>query len=95
MKDKQPEQYFFTTQVQSDKPINKASFDNELNVIYIKADHIFHKHIRTHTFRGTIRTDFLKSTPIDMIKEIWGHKDMKTTLQYKRGQLHPIEVKKV
>ena len=95
MKDKQPEQYLFTTQVQFDRPINRSSFDHELNQILIKASQRFHKHIRTHSFRATIITDFLKSTPIDVVKEIIGHKDIKTTLQYKRGAIDPMQVKRV
>ena len=51
---------------------------------------MFSKHIRTHTFCASIITYFLKSTPIDVVKEIVGHKDIKTTLQYKRGNIEPL-----
>ena len=95
MKDKNREQFFFTTQNTLDKPINRSSFDTELNHILIKASQLFDKHIRTHSFRASIITDFLKSTFIDVVKEFIGHKSIKTTLQYKRGQLNEVEVKNI
>jgi len=34
-------------------------------------------------------------TPIDVVKEIIGHKDIKTTLQYKIPQITNIQMKQV
>lgn len=95
MFDKERDSFFFTTQNRSDKPINRSSFDHELNQILAKASDIFSKHLRTHSFRASIITDFLKSTPIDVVKEIVGHKDIGTTLQYKRGNIEKIQMKSV
>ena len=36
--------------------------------------------IRTHSFRATIITDLLESTPIDEVKALMGHKNISTTL---------------
>lgn len=82
MKDKNREDFLFTTQANLQKPINRSSFDQEINQILAA---FFQKHIRTHTFRASIITDLLKETRIDIVKEVIGHKDIKTTLQYKRG----------
>ena len=87
MIDKERDNFFFTTQKQFDKPINRSSFDAELNSILTKASEKFGKHIRTHSFRTSIITDFLKDTPIDVVKEVMGHKDIKTTYQYKKGNV--------
>jgi len=95
MESKNDEQYLFTTTANLHKPINRSSFDTELNKVLIKASHKFQKHIRTHSFRASIITDFLKSTPIDVVKEIIGHKDIKTTLHYKRGDITPQQLRSV
>jgi len=95
MFDKDRDSYFFTTQSRLDKPINRSSFDHELNLILAKASEKFSKHLRTHSFRASMITDFLKSTPIDIVKEIVGHKDIGTTLQYKRGGIDAIQMKSV
>lgn len=95
MFDKDRDSYFFTTQSRLDKPINRSSFDHELNQILAKASEKFSKHLRTHSFRASMITDFLKSTPIDIVKEIVGHKDIGTTLQYKRGGIDAIQMKSV
>ena len=92
---KERDSFFFTTQKNTDKPINRSSFDNELNNVLSKASEKYSKHIRTHSFRASIITDFLKSTPIDVVKEIVGHKDIGTTLQYKRGNIDEIQIKKI
>ena len=92
---KERDSFFFTTQNNTEKPINRSSFDNELNHVLSKASEKYSKHIRTHSFRASIITDFLKNTPIDVVKEIVGHKDIGTTLQYKRGNLDNIQIKKI
>ncbi len=82
MRDKQDNQFFFTTQVNFEKPIHRASFDNEINAILIKASEMLGKHIRSHSFRATLITNYLKETPIDVVKEIVGHKDIKSTYPF-------------
>lgn len=95
MMHKERDYFFFTTQNRSDKPINRSYFDTELNNVLMKTSEIYSKHIRTHSFMASITTDFFKSTPIYVIKEIVGHKDIGTTLQYKRTTINPIQMKKV
>lgn len=95
MKDKNQEQFLFTTIVKFDKPINRSSFDSELNQVLTKASHKFNKHIRTHSFRASLISDFLKSTLVDIVKEIVGHKDIKTTLQYKKENFDNSQIKKI
>lgn len=90
MRDKDDNQYLFTTQVSFDKSIHRASFDNKRYTVLIKASHELGKHFRINSFRATLITNYLKDTPIEIAKEIVGHKDIKTTLQYKRGQIQPL-----
>lgn len=87
MTDKDREGFLFTTQKDLQKPINRSSFDAELNAVLVRACDLFHKHIRTHSFRATIITDYLKDNPIDVVKEIIGHRDIATTVSYKRGSI--------
>ena len=47
------------------KPINRSSFDQEVNQILVKASAFFQKYIRCHSFRPSIINDLLKDTPID------------------------------
>jgi hypothetical protein len=95
MVNKERDSFFFTTQKRLDKPINRSSFDTELNSVLIRALEIFSKYLRTHSFRASIITDFLKSTVIDVVKKIVSYKDIGTTLQYKRGNIDSIQMKKV
>lgn len=85
MEDKEGNLFFFTTQIQLDKAINRSSFDNELNKILKKASLDLHKHIRTHSFRATIISDLLVTTPIQIVQEMVGHRNIKTTVQYNRN----------
>lgn len=95
MEDKKDDQFFFTTQVNFEKAIHRASFDNEINNVLKNASEKLGKHLRSHSFRATLITNYLKETPIELVKEIVGHKDIKTTLQYKRGNIEPLMLKKV
>lgn len=92
MADKNRDGFLFTLKVNLEKAIDRTSFDHEINNILIKASQVFHKHIRTHSFRASIITDFLKRTPIDVVKQVMGHKDIKTTFQYKRGSISEIQL---
>jgi len=76
MADKNRDGFLFTLKVNLEKAIDRTSFDHEINNILIKASQVFHNHIRTHSFRASIITDFLKSTPIDVVKQVMGHKDI-------------------
>lgn len=85
----------FTTEKSPDKSITRASFDNELNVILKECSLFLGKHLRTHSFRATFITDLLKSTPIDVVKDVVGHSDIKSTLTYKRSRLSKETIQKV
>ena len=76
-------------------PISREFFDRELNNILTKASVILEKHLRTHSFRATMIPELLKSTPIDEVKEVMGHKSIATTLEYKRGRLSSNAIKKI
>lgn len=95
MADKEGTQPLFTTQAQLEKPINRSSFDNELNRVLEKASLALHKHIRTHSFRATIITELLETTPIQVVKDIIGHRSIKTTVQYNRNKITEQQLDKV
>ena len=95
MTDKNIDSFVFTTQKNLHKPINRSSFDTEINDVLVKASQLFDKHIRTHSFRASIITDYLKDNPIDLVKEIIAHKSIATTLHYKRGSVDDIKMKNV
>lgn len=69
----------FTTQVCFSKSIDRTSLEKELNAALTKASEMFRKHIRTHSFRATLITNYLQRTPIDIVKDVIGHRDIKTT----------------
>lgn len=85
----------FTTAKDFTKPIARDNFDKELNQILTAASAQLQKHLRTHSFRATIITELLKSSPIDDVKEIIGHKSISSTLQYKRSRLQPRQMDKM
>ena len=92
---KKDDGFLFTTQTRFDKPINRSSFDTEINHILMKAGDKLYKHIRTHSFRASIIKHLLKDTAIDVVKNIIGHKDINATLQYKKNHSDLIEIEKV
>lgn len=85
----------FTTAKDFTKPIARENFDKELNQILITASAQLQKHLRTHSFRATIITELLKTSPIDDVKEIIGHKSISSTLEYKRSRLQPRQMDKM
>ena len=85
MLDKSELDPFFTTQSCLTKSIDRTSFNKELNKVLTKASLEFGKHIRTHSFRATLITNYLDSTPIEQVQDLVGHRDIKTTAIYKRG----------
>ena len=87
MLNKEPFMPLFTTQACFEKAINRSSLDKEINSVLTKGSEKLGKHIRTHLFRGTIITNYLQRTPIDVVKDVIGHKDIKTTALYKRSKL--------
>ena len=58
--------------------------DKEVNNILVNPSERLEKNIRTHSFRASIISDFFKTAPVDIVKEVIGHKDIKTTLLYKK-----------
>lgn len=87
MLNKEPFMPLFTTQACFDKAINRTSLDKEINSVLTKASEKLGKHIRTHSFRATIITNYLQRTPIEVVKDVIGHNDIKTTALYKRSKL--------
>src|SRR3569623_58194 len=85
----------FTTAKDFTKPIARDNFDKELNQILTTASAQLQKHIRTHSFRATIITELLKTSPIDDVKEIIGHRSISSTLEYKRSRLQPRQMDKM
>jgi site-specific recombinase XerD len=94
-KEKREDQPVFSPLNNPNKSLPRVNFDKELNSILAKASEKLEKHIRTHSFRATIITDLLKSTPIDEVKDIIGHKAISSTLEYKRTRLQPSQVIKI
>lgn len=68
------------------QPIDRTSFNKQINSLLIKASIILEKNIRSHSFRATFVTDLLEeSVPIEKVKDIVGHSDIKTTETYRRS----------
>lgn len=95
MINKQDDMPFFTTQVCFNKPIDRTSFEKKLNNVLTKASEIFRKHIRTHSFRATLITNYLERTPIDVVKDVIGHRDIKTPFLYKKSKLDKSQFQRV
>ena len=57
--------------------------------------YMFRKHIWTHSFRATLITNYLQKTPIDIVKDVIGHKDIKSTALYKTSKLDREQFQKV
>ena len=51
--------------------------------------------LRTHSFRATIITELLETTPIQVVKDIIGHRSIKTTVQYNRNKVTEQQLYKV
>lgn len=95
MVNKETSMPLFTTQVCFEKPIDRTSLDKEINTVLTKASEKLGKHIRTHSFRATIITNYLHETPIDVVKDVVGHKDIKTTALYKRSKVDKHQIRLV
>lgn len=88
-------QFIFTAQSDNSKPISRENYDKELNITLKEASVVLGKHLRTHSFRATFITDLLKSTPLHKVRDIIGHKDIKSTFTYSRGALTREHINKV
>jgi site-specific recombinase XerD len=95
MVNKEQSMPLFTTQVCFQKPIDRTSLDKEINTVLTKASDKLGKHIRTHSFRATIITNYLHETPVDVVQHVVGHKDIKTTALYKKNQVNKEEMRGV
>ena len=95
-KDKSVSDRLFTSKDNFSKPIARQTFDEELNKVLIEVSSLTGKHIRTHSYRASLITDLLISkVPIDEVKEIIGHSDIKSTLTYKRSRLTDGQVESI
>nr|YP_009258528.1 putative phage integrase [Netrium digitus]ANI25550.1 putative phage integrase [Netrium digitus] len=80
----------------SRKHLERAYFDKQLNKVLIKASQKLGKNIRTHSFRTSFITDLLNSgVELSKIKDIIGHKDIKTTNKYIRCDLREDDLMKI
>lgn len=95
IRDKPDNAPLFTAAHDFTKHISTDTFERELNTILAKASSQLEKHLRTHSFRATIITELLVSTPIEDVKEVIGHKSISSTLEYKRSRLLPRQVDKI
>ncbi len=94
-KDKFNDSPLFSPIDDKNKSLPRESFDKELNKILNKASGKLEKYIRTHSFRATLITELLESTPIDQVKDIIGHRSINSTLEYKRSKLKPEQIKRI
>ena len=86
-KGKNDNDLLFTPLNYFNKPMQREFFDKELNDILKQASNQLGKFIRTHSFRATLITDLLQTTPIDQVKELIGHRSIASTIEYKRSTL--------
>lgn len=93
--DKTNDMPFFSAIDKKDQTLARENFDKELNCILKKASVLLEKHIRTHSFRATVITELLKSTPIEDVAEYMGHRSISSTLEYKRSRLTITQIKKI
>ena len=75
------------------KPIDRTSLDKEINGKVTKASDKVGQHIRTHSCSGTIITNYLQDTPLDIVKDVVKHKDIISTALYKRSKVDKEQIK--
>ena len=92
---KESQKSLFTSHKDKDRVIARETFDRQLNVILTKASTQLEKHLRTHSFRATFVIDLLQFTPIEHVRQLVGHKDISSTLEYKRNTLQPRQVDRI
>ena len=95
IRNKKGSDFLFSTPKNNELSFNSELFDRELNSILSKASALYEKHLRTHSFRATFITDLLESVQIEDVKEIIGHRNIATTLEYKRSRLSDSETKQL
>ena len=85
---KQDNDFFFTTQKTLHKPINRCSFDDELNTVLEKTSASFDRKqkLKTHSFRIKMIQDLLSVGELETVKNTVGHTDIKSTYIYKKGK---------
>lgn len=87
---KKKDDFLFTAMDQKDckKALGRSYFDNEVNMLLKKVSISLGKHIRSHSFRASFVTDMLENNiPINVVKEIVGHSDIKSTSTYQRSTI--------
>lgn len=85
----------FSSIESKDKAISIDNFEKELNSILREASITLEKFMRTHSFRATVITELLLSTPIEDVAEYIGHRSISSTLEYKRSRLSITQIKKI
>ena len=90
LKNREREDFIFTAipVKESNKVISlgRESFDRDLNRVLIQASNLLGKHFRTHSFRTSFITDLLATgVAIHDVKDVIGHRDIKSTYSYNRS----------
>jgi site-specific recombinase XerD len=89
---KQPQDPFFTNI--KGEPISRVLFNEQLNDALKAVACQIGKRIYTHSFRVTLITELLQAQPIQSVKRIIGHKDIRTTEIYDRNFMGERELHK-
>jgi site-specific recombinase XerD len=78
------------------KAISTRTLKLQINTILDDASTKLKKHLKSHSFRATYRTDLLAAdVPIHQVKTIVGHKSIKTTARYDRYSLDIAEIQRI
>ena len=88
------QQNVLSTTKKDRKHLNRVTLDAQLNGFLRKASVEFKKHIRTHSLRLTFVKDlFSKEVPLHKVKEIVGHRDIKSTLTSQNSKVSQDEIR--
>lgn len=76
--------------------LGRESFDRDLNRVLIQASNLLGKHFRTHSFRTSFITDLLATgVAIHDVKDLIGHRDIKSTYSYNRSSVTQKEARAI
>lgn len=92
IKGKGPQDALFTNN--KGQIISRSNFNKDLNKILKDLSIKSGKRLYTHSFRVTMITELLQSHPIQQVKKLIGHKDIRTTEVYDRKFMSERELRK-
>lgn len=82
------DQFIFISKLEKNKPISSRNFGGQINRVLIEASKQLKKYIRSHSFRATFVTNLLEhGVTIERAKDIIGHKNISTTVTYRRSNI--------